>query len=91
MESFKPRSKTSPAPGIYIFDAGRNLAGWAELNLAGKPGQRIVLKFAEILLPNGTVNQANLRTASATDEYVCKGDGTETWEPTFTYHGFRYV
>jgi alpha-L-rhamnosidase len=91
VESFKPRSKTTAAPGIYIFDAGHNLAGWAELSLNGKPGQRIVLKFGETLFPNGTVNQDNLRTASATDEYICKGDGAETWEPTFTYHGFRYL
>jgi alpha-L-rhamnosidase len=91
VESFEPQSKTSPITGVYVFDAGHNLAGWAQLNLTGKPGQRVVLRFAETLLPNGTVNQENLRTAAATDEYVCKGDGEETWEPTFTYHGFRYL
>lgn len=24
------------------------------------------------------------------DIYICRGDETETWEPTFTIHGFRY-
>ena len=24
------------------------------------------------------------------DVYVCRGGGTEVWEPTFTIHGFRY-
>lgn len=26
-----------------------------------------------------------------TDTYILKGEGVETWEPKFTYHGFRYV
>jgi alpha-L-rhamnosidase len=26
-----------------------------------------------------------------TEKYICKGSGTEIWEPRFTYHGFRYV
>ncbi|MEA5055008.1 MAG: family 78 glycoside hydrolase catalytic domain, partial [Propionicimonas sp.] len=32
-----------------------------------------------------------LRTAQATDRYILSGVGEETWEPSFTYHGFRYV
>ena len=27
----------------------------------------------------------------ATDTYICRGHGTEIWEPRFTYHGFQYV
>lgn len=26
-----------------------------------------------------------------TDTYTLKGEGTETWSPRFTYHGFQYV
>ena len=34
----------------------------------------------------------NLRTARATDVYVAKGDAAgETFYPSFTYHGFRFV
>ena len=29
--------------------------------------------------------------AAATDRYILAGDGPETYEPTFTIHGFRYV
>ncbi len=49
------------------------------------------MRFAELLHDDGTVAQENLRQAKATDRYICKGQGTETWEPMFTYHGFRYV
>jgi alpha-L-rhamnosidase len=29
--------------------------------------------------------------AAATDIYIMKGEGTETFEPRFTFHGFRYL
>ena len=41
--------------------------------------------------PNGELYTDNLRTARATDIYTFKGAGVETWEPKFTFHGFRYV
>ncbi|CAM4025689.1 alpha-L-rhamnosidase [Pedobacter westerhofensis] len=33
----------------------------------------------------------NLRDAKSTDIYILKGTGRESWEPSFVYHGFRYV
>jgi len=91
VESFAPNSVSRPALGIAVYDAGRNLAGWAELRAQGERGTRVTLRFAESLAADGTVNQENLRKAAATDVYVLKGGGAETWEPRFTYHGFRYV
>lgn len=41
---------------------------------------------------DGTINAASTGNARATDRYLCRGDGQEeTWEPRFTYHGFRFV
>ncbi|MBU4366227.1 MAG: family 78 glycoside hydrolase catalytic domain, partial [Kiritimatiellae bacterium] len=41
---------------------------------------------------DGMINMANLRTARATDRYICAGGTMEkVWEPRFTYHGFRFV
>jgi len=74
-----------------VLDTGQNLSGWARLRVQGKRGARVTLRFAESLYPDGTVNQENLRSARATDEYIAKGEGIETWEPSFTYHGFRYI
>lgn len=91
IESLKPVQITEPSPGIYILDAGRNLAGWASIKVKGNKGVKISLKFAETLYENGTVNKENLRGAKATDEYILKGSGEEIWEPAFTYHGFRYI
>lgn len=83
---------TQPRPGIYVFDFGQNFAGWARLTAKGKAGHTITLKFAEYLKADGEVDQANLRMAKCRDIYTLRGDAKgETYEPSFTYHGFRYV
>ena len=51
----------------------------------------IRLRFAEILGEDGAVSIENLRGAKATDVFILAGRGVETFEPHFTYHGFRYV
>jgi alpha-L-rhamnosidase len=87
----EPVEITEPKKNIYVFDMGQNFAGWAKLKVKGKAGTRVVMRFAEMLNPDGTIYTENLRSARCTDTYILKGDGTETWEPCFTYHGFRYV
>ncbi|TCS90225.1 alpha-L-rhamnosidase [Anseongella ginsenosidimutans] len=92
VEAFHPVAINEVSPGVYVLDAGQNLAGWMSLRVQGKRGDVITMRFAETCYPDGTVNQENLRTAEATDTYVLKGDPMgEAWEPKFTYHGFRYV
>ncbi len=88
----KPVEITEPTPGVYVLDLGQNFAGVARLKLTGKPGQKITLRFAERLNPDGTVYTTNLRSARATDTYYCRGDGREEiWQPRFTFHGFQHV
>jgi alpha-L-rhamnosidase len=91
VQTLDARSLSQPRPGIFVFDLGQNIAGWAHLTVLGERGTRISMKYAESLYPDGTVNQENLRNARAEDVYILKGDGVETWEPRFTYHGFRYI
>ncbi|RXK87456.1 alpha-rhamnosidase [Filimonas effusa] len=75
----------------YIVDLGQNMAGWVKLQVKGKKGQKVTLRFAESLQDNGEIFTTNLRDAKATDIYTLKGEGMESWEPRFTYHGFRYI
>jgi alpha-L-rhamnosidase len=90
-DEIRPISLTEPAAGNYVFDMGQNFAGVVRLKVHGKAGQRVQLRFAERLNPDGTVYTENLRFARVTDAYVCKGQGTEIWQPMFTFHGFQYV
>ncbi|RMG58389.1 MAG: alpha-L-rhamnosidase [Bacteroidetes bacterium] len=90
-DTLRPVSVREVAPDTFIFDLGQNMAGRARLRAAGPAGQRIQLRFAEILQPDGHLYTENLRRARATDVFVLAGNGEESWAPTFTYHGFRYV
>jgi alpha-L-rhamnosidase len=91
VEQIRPRAVTRPAVDTFILDLGQNIAGWAHLKVAGPAGTRVQLRFGEILNPDGTLYVENLRSARATDVYILKGGDPESYEPHFTYHGFRYV
>ncbi len=90
-QELKPRRVTQPAPGTYLYDLGQNMVGWARLKVQGPAGTPVRLRFGEMLNPDGTLYTTNLRSARATDTYILSGRGVETWEPHFTFHGFRYV
>ncbi|MFG2890972.1 alpha-L-rhamnosidase [Streptomyces sp. NPDC048248] len=85
------RKITEPEPGVFVFDLGQNMVGAVRLTVSGKAGTTVRLRHAEVLNPNGSIYTTNLRTARATDTYTLKGEGKETYEPRFTFHGFRYV
>jgi alpha-L-rhamnosidase len=92
VETLKPRSISEPSKGTYIFDFGTNFAGNVRIHLKGEPGQKITLRYAEMLNSDGSLMTENLRKARATDTYICKGDPAgESWMPRFTYHGFQFA
>lgn len=87
----KPKTVTEVKPGVFVFDLGQNMVGWVRLKVQGSAGQRVRLRYSEMLNIDGTVFVDNLRTAISVDYYTLKGGGVETYEPHFTFHGFRYV
>lgn len=87
----KPQKMLVTPKGEIVFDMGQNMVGWVRLKVQGKTGDRVILKFAEVLDNAGNFYTENLRKAKATDEFILKGGAPETFEPHFTFHGFRYV
>jgi alpha-L-rhamnosidase len=79
---------TSPA-GKTLVDFGQNLVGWLRLNVRGPAGTMITVQHAEVLEHN-ELGTRPLRTAEATDRFILSG-GDDVFEPTFTFHGFRYI
>ncbi|MFA9480067.1 family 78 glycoside hydrolase catalytic domain [Phycisphaerales bacterium AB-hyl4] len=76
----------------WVFDLGQNFSGRVRLRVKGKRGQLFRIRHAEMLRPDGKLYVENLRYATATDWYTCRGDAAgEVYEPRFTFHGFRYV
>lgn len=78
--------------GVYIFDFGQNLVGVPQIKLKGEKGQKITLRYAEMLKDDQTLYTDNYRSAKSTDYYTFSGekDGEE-YAPVFTFHGFRYL
>lgn len=91
MQKLAPASINKLKEDVYILDMGQNFSGWLQIKVKGKRGEQVKMKFAESLQPDGQLYIANLRDARVTDVYALKGEGEETWHPTFVYHGFRYV
>lgn len=90
-ETIKPVDKIKTPRGETVFDLGQNITGWIQIRLKGRSGSKIVLNHAEVLDQEGNFYTQNLRSAKAEDSYIFNGNGIETWEPRFTFHGFRYL
>jgi alpha-L-rhamnosidase len=80
-----------PRSGGPVFDFGELMSGWARVRVSGAAGSRVRLRYAEAVLPDGSIDRASLRDAKAEDTHILQGAGEEVYEPAFTYHGFRYV
>ncbi|WP_418262528.1 family 78 glycoside hydrolase catalytic domain [Flavobacterium faecale] len=96
LKELTPQKIFKSASGKWIIDFGQNIAGWVQIKVKGKEGQLIELITTEALtqkgdevFPGSTGGGANGMKQLL--QYICKGKGVETWEPKFSYHGFRYA
>ena len=90
-EEITPIKITKLDDGKLILDMGQNMVGWLESTIKGKKDAPITFRFAELTNPDGSIYLANIRSAKVTNVYTPEKDGSFTWEPSFTYHGFRFV
>ncbi|MRX44400.1 alpha-L-rhamnosidase [Agromyces kandeliae] len=88
-QSVAPVEVWESARGSVMVDFGQNLVGWVRVDVHGEAGDVVTLRHAEVL-EDGELGTRPLRTARATDRYVLSG-GPDVFEPTFTFHGFRFV
>jgi alpha-L-rhamnosidase len=88
-ETLAPQRIWSSPSGRTLVDFGQNVVGWVRFTVRGDRGDTIRLRHAEVL-EDGELGVRPLRAADAVDELVLSG-GDDVFEPTFTFHGFRYV
>ena len=95
-ERFKPETIKTPS-GKTILDFGQNFAGIIEFNIKAKKGQRVFLRFGELLDKDGEFTQKNIQVSNKRIttplqqiEYICK-DGENRYKTTFAIFGYRYV
>ncbi len=91
VKTLRPVHFWSPRPGAWVFDFGQNFSGWTRLKVRGRQGQEVRIRHAELIREDGTINVLPNQNAEATDTFILKGQDEESYEPRFTYHGFRYA
>ena len=95
-ERLKPVCITTPS-GKTVLDFGQNIAGYAEFTVTAHAGQKIKLRFGELLDENGEFTQKNIQCANKHITtplqqviYTCK-EGKNHYKTTFAIFGFQYV
>jgi alpha-L-rhamnosidase len=84
--------KISRIGDMWIVDFGQNMVGHIRLAASGPAGTNVQVLHGEMLNPDGTIYNENLRQAISFDSFTLAGTGgAETFEPHFTFHGFRYA
>src|SRR5690242_8710145 len=91
IEEITPVKVLKTPAGDTVLDMGQNMVGWVRFRVAAPAGTTITLRHAEVLDKSGNLYTENLRAARETIRYTTKGQGTETFQPHFTFQGFRYV
>jgi alpha-L-rhamnosidase len=89
-EAFTPKKITKINSGSWMFDMGQNASGIPQIKVQGKKGDTVRIFPAELLKQDGTANQGSSGSPYYL-QYILKGNGIETWQPRFTYYGFRYL
>ncbi|AYL95411.1 glycoside hydrolase family 78 protein [Mucilaginibacter celer] len=90
-ETFKPIKIITTPKGEKIIDFGQNLVGWVRLTIKGHAGDSIKIAHAEVLDKPGNFYTENLRAAKAQNIYILNDNEKHTFEPQFTWQGFRYI
>ena len=90
-EYLKPVMIYDVGDGSYTVDFGQNFSGWTRITVQLPAGTKVVMKHGELIFDDHSVDQTTLMSSQATDTYITRNEEKATYEPRFTYHGFRYV
>jgi alpha-L-rhamnosidase len=90
-ETFAALKVLTTPKGEKVIDFGQNLVGWVMVKARGNAGDTIKISHAEVLDKYGNFYTENLRVAKAQAQYILRGEGEESFEPHFTFFGFRYI
>jgi alpha-L-rhamnosidase len=90
-ELIHPLAVSEPRHGAHVFDMGQNFTGVIRIKATGPAGTIVTLRYAEVLTDSGELYTEALRGARCQDRYIKATDDVETWQPRFTFHGFRFV
>ncbi len=94
-ETFTGTLSVTPG-GKKLIDFGQNIAGYVSFRVTAKAGQKLTLRFGE-MLKDGELYQKNIQLSNKKKttplqkiEYVCK-DGPNVYKTKFAVFGFQYA
>ena len=83
---------SAPATGVHVYDFGSPTAGWARIGVRGPAGSTVRITYGEKLRADGTVDNVGAYGMQLQQySYTLKGTGVETYQPSYSYAGFRYA
>lgn len=95
-ERFSPKLIKTPS-GKTVLDFGQNIAGYAAFSINARAGQRLRLRFGELLDKDGEFTQKNIQCSNKKKTtplqqvaYICR-DGRNDYKTTFAIFGFQYA
>ncbi|MBR6396094.1 MAG: family 78 glycoside hydrolase catalytic domain [Lachnospiraceae bacterium] len=95
-ETFKGKVITSPT-GKKILDFGQNMAGYISFTVKAHKGDKLTLRFGELIGEDGELTQKNIQCSNKKKttplqkiEYTCK-EGINEYKTKFAIFGFTYV
>ncbi len=83
VETIEPVQLIKISDSIYRYNMGQNFSGWASIKVKGPRGKIIKVQYSD--------SKDRLMDFNQEDTYMLKGEGMETFQPRFTYHGFQWV
>jgi alpha-L-rhamnosidase len=89
-DSASKKTKRKIDPSVIVFDMYQNLAGYPEITVRGKKGDKVTLIVGESVTPEGAADQRQTGRPHIYN-YTLKGGGDETWHPRFSYYSFHYI
>lgn len=99
-DELQPQLLKNIGDTVYVYDMGKNIAGFCRLKVKDAKGVRFTLRHGELLKQDGTLEPGNIDVyyrpekpgeVFQCDEFTAATNGEELYTPQFTYHGFRYV
>lgn len=82
--------KTEATDRGLVLDLAQNHSGIPVISVSGRPGQVIRIWPAERLDAGGFPDQRSTGSPHYY-QYTLKGGGTESWQPRFSYYGYRWL
>lgn len=91
LRTIKPTLIHTPS-GEWVLDAGENIVGFTGVDMICPVDTELALEHSEVLDNEGNFLQNIMgQNKNQKDRLICKSGQKVTYQPHFTFHGFRYV